>query len=175
MLKNVEISDQVTKGFHGTTRDAADEIIETDFKLTAPDSSPFLGEGVYFFENQLSQAKRWARRVCANSGKAAAVIRSNIRHGKLLNLTDKEQCDNLEWFANEYEHKSSTRVTLATIIDIAAEKLNVDVVKGARIWENPTRLMRTSFTADLEIILAVRNKTNILSKEIIWGEIGKVV
>jgi hypothetical protein len=64
---------------------------------------------------------------------------------------------------------------LAAIIDIAAEKLNVEVVKAVRIPGNAGFLMGTSFSPDVEVILAVRNLTNILSKAIIWSQLNKPV
>ncbi len=168
MQPRIEVSDQITKGYHGTKLDAARGIIANGFARSAPDSGAFLGEGVYFFDGQVSQAKRWATEHKAKTGDAIAVIGSNIKFGRMLNLADKEQSDCLNWFACEYRLRTKMKVTLATIIDIAAEKLNAQVVKAVRIPKNPSQLMETTFSADVEIILAVRELSNILSKEIVW-------
>ena len=184
MQNRLETSDLETKGYHGTSLAVAKEIEQTSFKLSAPDSGAFLGEGVYFFDNQPSQAKRWARTRREFIGKPIAVIESRIRYGRLLNLTENEHKDLLNWFylaccersGGEFRRRSGTEnASLAAIIDIAAEKLNVEVVKAVRIPRNAGFLMGTSFSADIEVILAVRNLTNILSKAIIWSQLNKPV
>lgn len=168
---NLEILDQQTKGYHGTSLPIAQEIIRTNFKFSAPDSGAYLGEGVYFFDNQPSQAKRWAK-IMRNTRDGSAVIKSDIRYGKLLNLTDRGQCEELKRFRAKYEEKTKKQVTLPTIIDIAAERLQVECVKAIRIPQAPEMLTKQGFSPDVELILAVRNLTNILSKAIEWSEIG---
>jgi hypothetical protein len=171
MGPKLNISDQVTAGYHGTSLAAADEIVRTNFKLSAPDSGAYLGEGVYFFDNQPSQAKRWATtRFGTTPGTKVAVIQSKIKYGRLLNLTDREHHDSIQWFAREFQRKANKTVTLPTIIDIVAEKLNAEVVKAMRIPRKPSFLMETGFSADIEVILAVRDVTNILSREQIWSQ-----
>jgi hypothetical protein len=169
MEPRIEVSNQTTTGYHGTTLDAATQILENSFELPPPDTHSFLGEGVYFFDGQPSQAKRWASEHRAQTGDKIAVIKSDIRYGRVLNLTDKEQSDYLKLFACEYQMKARARVTLAAIIDIAAEKLRVHVVKAMRIPKNPDWIMNTAFSSDVEIILAVRDISNILSKEMVWN------
>jgi hypothetical protein len=176
MQNRLQTSDLETLGYHGTSQAVAKEIEQTSFKMSAPDSGAFLGEGVYFFDNQPSQAKRWARTRREFVGKPIAVIESRIRYGRLLNLTENEHKNLLNWFAGEFRRRSGTQnASLAVIIDIAAEKLSVEVVKAVRIPGNAGFLMGTSFSPDIEVILAVRNLTNILSKAIIWSQLNKPV
>lgn len=173
MPATIENSEHVTTGYHGTLLKSAEEIVRTQFKMSAPDSGAYLGMGVYFFDNQPSHARRWARRGLA-PGSQVAVIASDVKYGRLLNLTDKQHCDDLAWFKREYERKTQTPVSFAAAVDIAAEKLNVDVVKANRVPGNPTPryssgLMDLGFSADVEMILAVRNLSNILSKDLVWS------
>ncbi len=171
MTHKLDISDQVTTGYHGTSLAAAEEIVRTNFKVSAPDSSAYLGVGVYFFDNQPSQAKRWAKtRFGSKPGETVAVLRSKIKYGRLLNLTDREHHDSILWFATEYQRKTGKTVTRSTVIDIAAEQLNAEVVKAIRVPRNPGFLMHTGFSADVEVILAVREVKNILSREQIWSQ-----
>lgn len=173
MGPKLDISDQVTAGYHGTSLAVAQEIVGTTFKMSAPDSGAYLGVGVYFFDNQPSQAKRWAKtRFGTTPGSKVAVIQSKIKYGRLLNLTDREHHDSVQWFAREYQRKANKTVTLPTIIDIVAETLNAEVVKAMRIPKNPNFLMQTGFSADIEVILAVRDVKNILSREQIWSEMA---
>jgi hypothetical protein len=171
MSPKLEISDQVTTGYHGTSLSEAEEIVRTNFKPSAPGSGAYLGGGVYFFDNQPSQAKRWARKYSGTKpGDKVAVIESKIKYGRLLNLTDREQYDSIHWFASEYRLKANRAVNLPTIIDIVAEKINAEVVKAIRVPDRPKFLMETGFSADIEVILAVRDIRNILSRENIWSE-----
>lgn len=174
MKVKVATSAQVAKGFHGTTQESAQEIVKTCFRLPGPNSGAYLGDGVYFFENQEGHARAWARTHCAKNvkGTSIAVIESDVRYGQLLNLTEPEQFETVQWFKAEYERKSQKSVTFATIIDIVAAQVKVEVVKACRIQSKP-RLMSPGFSADVEIILAVRTLGNILSNKLIWsGMVG---
>jgi len=158
----------MTRGYHGTKRDAADEIVKTQFKPCAPNSGSYLGEGVYFFDNQPSHAEDWAENQVGNRvrGTPVAVIESEIRYGNLLNLTDHKHFFEVRRFKDEFEKKTKTKTTLATIIDIVAAQTKAEVVKATRIRANGV-LMENSFSSDVELILAVRELRNILSKRVV--------
>lgn len=148
--------------------------MRTNFKPAGKNSGAYLGEGVYFFDNQLSHAKTWAKNQAGKRqrGTVIAVIESEIKYGNLMNLTDPEALETVKTFKNAYERKTNIPVTLATIVDIVADKTNAEVVKACRYPGN-TQLMPQGFTADVEIILAVRAIGNILSKRLVWsGMIG---
>ncbi len=160
-----------TRGFHGTTQEDADEIIRTNFKPSPRNTGAYLGEGVYFYENQRHYARSWARNHRANrvKGTQIAVIESEIRYGMLLNLAEPQHFETVMWFKSEFERKARTKATLAAVIDIIADQTRAEVVKGWRILRNPT-LMDLGFSADIEVILAVREIKNILSKSIVLSE-----
>lgn len=167
-LPNLKPLADTTRGFHGTRQNEADEIIRTNFKPSARNAGAYLGEGVYFFDNQLGHAKDWAENRAGNRmrGTAVAVIQSEVRYGKLLNLTDDEHLQTVRWFKTEFERNGRTRTTLAAIIDIVADKTGAEVVKACRIRGNSLQ-MEHGFSADVEIILAVRALGNILSKQVV--------
>ena len=167
MSVNIENSDHRTKGFHGTSKISADEIIRTGYVKSKPDSGAYLGEGVYFFENQLTNAKNWALRR-SPVGTQVAVIESDVRYGRLLNLADRQHLDELGWFRKGLERKAMKAISFATAVDVAAAALNVDVVKANRIVGDPG-VKGPGFSADIEMILAVRNLSNILSKDLVWS------
>lgn len=165
-----------TQGFHGTKQDDADEIIRTNFKPSARNSGAYLGEGVYFFDNQPAHAREWAVKRVGNGmrGTKVAVVESEIKYGNLLNLTDYDEFETVKWFKDAYEKKANAPTTLATIIDIVADKTKAEVVKACRIPQNP-ELMTPGFSSDVELILAVRTLRNILSKKVVWsGMIGYI-
>ena len=86
-----------------------------------------------------------------------------------MNLTDSDAFETVKRFKIDFERKVNQAVTLATIIDIVAEKTGAEVVKACRFPGN-TQLMYQGFSADMEIILAVRAIGNILSKRLVWSE-----
>ena len=171
-IPRVDLLSNSTRGYHGTTHDAADVILLTDFKAPNQNPDAYLGGGVYFFDNQLSHACDWAKNHAGgrNKGTRIAVIEADISYGKLLNLCNPQQFDDMKWFKDEFERKSNSHTTLATIIDIIAEKVNVDVVRAMRILRQP-QIIGAGFSTDIELILAVRNLKNILSKKLIWSGI----
>ena len=62
------------RGFHGTTRQAANAILQDRFRIS---QNPYdwLGDGVYFFQDGLERAWEWAR---VKHGIEAAVIGAEI-------------------------------------------------------------------------------------------------
>lgn len=171
MAYKIQNSEHLTVGHHGTSHDSACIILQENFKLPPPDTESYLGLGVYFFENQLGNAKRWAFRYHGQSrGSTVAVIQSKIKCGRMLDLTERDVYETVTWFAREFERKARQRATLATVIDIAAAQLGAEVVRAVRVRSNAVYLLGTGFSTDIEIILAVRELKNILSTEMIWSE-----
>jgi hypothetical protein len=62
-----------------------------------------------FSRDQPSQAERWARRE-KPAGAKLAVISSDVRYGRLLNLTDPQHCDLPGSFKREYDRMASATV-----------------------------------------------------------------
>ena len=52
--------ESTVRGFHGTDEVVANEILATGY-IAGTSQSSYLGKGVYFFEDQLPHAKRWAK------------------------------------------------------------------------------------------------------------------
>jgi len=170
MAHKIQHSDHITVGHHGTSHAQACAIVRDSFKLPPPGTESYLGVGVYFFENQISNAKRWAfRRHGQTRGTTVAVIQSKIRCGRMLDLTERDLYDTVNWFAREFERKARQKASLAAIIDIAADQLGAEVVRAVRVPKNAAFLLGTGFSTDIEIILAVRELKNILSSEMIWS------
>ncbi|MBE7337488.1 MULTISPECIES: hypothetical protein [Staphylococcus] len=79
-------------GHHGTTSQACDRIMKSDFTLTPIDKGWF-GQGVYFFEDDKNLAYEWVKK--EKSGKIPKVIEADIEVPAInfLNLTDVKSCD----------------------------------------------------------------------------------
>lgn len=85
----------VFTGYHATSRDRAEAIMRRNFKKS---KSGWLGEGVYFFEDNPKLAVEWARykyRNDENALSAVTVIQSEIRchKEKILDLTNPQSED----------------------------------------------------------------------------------
>ncbi len=73
-------------GFHGCSQETYKEVIYYCQELRASNNVyDWLGNGIYFWENNLARAKEWAER---RYGDDAAVIGAVIDLGYCLNLTD---------------------------------------------------------------------------------------
>jgi len=73
-------------GYHGTSGAKADGIIRVGFK-TSENAYDWLGTGVYFFEEDLGRAQRWARDSAPDD---PSVVAAAISLGNVLDLFDQE-------------------------------------------------------------------------------------
>ena len=81
-------------GFHGCTKETHERVLTYHEELKASANSyDWLGNGIYFWENNLVRAKEWAKR---RYGEDAAVIGAAIYLGYCLNLTDSASEDELK-------------------------------------------------------------------------------
>ena len=98
-------------GFHGCTKETHERVLTCHEELKASENSyDWLGNGIYFWENNLVRAKEWAKR---RYGDNAAVIGATIDLGYCLNLTDS---------ASENELKDGYEM-LKLLCEIAGEEL----------------------------------------------------
>lgn len=81
-------------GFHGCSMETYHNVIVKQQELKASDNAyDWLGNGIYFWENNLQRAEEWAVR---RYGENAAVIGAVIDLGSCLNLTDSASADELK-------------------------------------------------------------------------------
>lgn len=93
-------------GFHGCTKNTHEKVLTFHEELRGSDNSyDWLGNGIYFWENNLVRAWEWAKR---RHGDDAAVIGAVIDLGYCLNLTDS---------ASEQELKNGFKM-LKTLCDL---------------------------------------------------------
>lgn len=98
--------------YHGTSRDAAYEIIETrNFRVSSGDAT-FLGTGAYFFEAGPRHALSWADRKGELEGCQVAVIEAVIHAEVVLNLCDRKHQSTIQ---SIYSHLSSLQELPAQI------------------------------------------------------------
>jgi hypothetical protein len=84
-------------GYHGCTRETAEQIIAGQPFLPSTRRYDWLGVGIYFWEYGPFRAREWAE---VRFGNGAAVLEATIRLGWCLNLLDIEHHAN---FAKAYE------------------------------------------------------------------------
>ena len=75
----------VVRGYHGTSATQAAVIVRDGFRPSDNDYD-CLGNGVYFFENGLVQARTWAKRMHPSE---PAVVQADIRLEDCLDLKDR--------------------------------------------------------------------------------------
>jgi hypothetical protein len=74
----------VIRGYHGTSATQADVIVRDGF-LSSHNDYDCLGNGVYFFEDGLAQARAWAKRAHPSD---PAVVQADIRLEDCMDLKD---------------------------------------------------------------------------------------
>jgi hypothetical protein len=170
MSDKLVYQESTVRGFHGTDGVIAQTILSDGYKIGTTDRN-YLGSGVYFFEDQLSKAKKWAKRcnsgTCAES-KKIAVLLSKVRWGYCLNLTDEDCFKRLVDFKSQIQIKTSRKISLAAAVDIAVKALKADTVRAVRTPKG-AELDELRFSADSEVILSVVNLSNITDTSVHWS------
>ncbi|MFD0619674.1 hypothetical protein ACFQZR_19580 [Paenibacillus sp. GCM10027629] len=64
-------------GYHGTSNSAAEQIDKGNFRVTH-DRAGWLGSGVYFYQENIENAKYWAKRKFVNKGRLGGLLRVEL-------------------------------------------------------------------------------------------------
>jgi hypothetical protein len=121
-------------GFHGCDAETADRVVNGKLHLRASRNDyDWLGQGIYFWENDPVRAKQWAlakAKRAAASGKsyAPAVIGATIDLGQCLNLLDATSNKLLRLGYN--------------VLDAAQSKLGLPMPINATLNNDPDILLR---------------------------------
>lgn len=183
------------KGYHGTSLEAANNIIATQYNISIG-YKEWLGDGVYFFVNGLSstpqeQAKEWAIATSWNNENKNhdytkyGVLETSIVVDNLLDLTVEEGVNVLTFLCDEldakiHKHQSSQGKYKAPLegflINLAREEgiIPIDVVKGNfYIKFTKQRLRNLNFkVANCTICSVYNKKQNLLNNRIVeQGEV----
>lgn len=149
--------------YHGTTRDSIIEILENEVFHIIPRKDHWLGDGIYFFVDDIGKAIWWsemtARRFKKSSGDTGVIFVEayKIKKEKLLNLdseTDRKKVANFiknspkSFTMNltsdgEEQRKMEAR---AKLINIIVDYYDMVAVKGTFHKDHPKKL---SFLDDL--------------------------
>jgi hypothetical protein len=170
---DIQYSEVITEGYHGTNFQSANEILKYGFKI-GRNKSLRLGDGVYFYEQSYSNAFRWAERT--NSKNQIAVLISRIKLGSCLNLTDSAHRDMVKEVARKIKNTisvaSSNQITDALVINYICRLSDIDTVKAAFTSPKAPKLFRGSKLVEYQqIIICVRKSEQILSTSIVNHEV----
>lgn len=103
--RSARLEDLVVVGFHGTTRERAESIVEGGFNEPSKHDWEWLGNGVYFWQDGPYRAQEWAWEwTVERHGGEAAVVGATIKleRAKIIDLIDIEWCDWLKRFYQDY-------------------------------------------------------------------------
>jgi hypothetical protein len=137
-------------GFHGTSNQSADEIINSNYKIT-PNPEDWLGSGVYFFINGIScpikNANDWARKKFGDD--SSAVLKSYIvaSHDSVLNLTTAAGLSTYDKFRIKFLEQN--KIALADRRD-----LNIKKRKDIRLDD---RIVTEALLTELSISVLIHN------------------
>ena len=170
-------------GYHGTSMDAAIEIIESGFKPSNNDYD-WLGEGVYFWQDAPIRAKQWAQSVYPQQ---PAVIKSLIRLDNCIDLLDVGWIPSIRALYNRFvEDYQSSNLPLPTqnpgrskahrldrtFFDYAVETINLSSTRKVEtirsVFVEGENIYPSSAIYDLaHVQIAVRNTASIQKSTII--------
>ena len=85
--------------YHGTNRSAAKDILKTNSFLESKGKEHWLGEGIYFFEKDVGQARDFISK--ARKTRDYSIIEAEISSEKLLDLVDKDTFEELNDLCEE--------------------------------------------------------------------------
>src|ERR1017187_936661 len=119
-------------GYHGTDFRAAENIVKVGFRPYSNESTddPFLGPGVYFYEDSELQAQQWARihlKKKPHLGKRIGVIRSLIYLGECFFVDHPEYSKVIAEIEADLAETGDYVDRLRTI-EIIVERLRIDTV-----------------------------------------------
>lgn len=146
-----------TLGYHGTDNKASERILlnPKDWRGSIG-AFPFLGEGIYFYENSRIWAFRWAVRKYGSS--EAAVLKAIIILGKCLDLCDAETIELIRTAATELATRRGRPVKIGAVINHLSHTQKVDTVRAAQQDPHPNPVIAGAqlFTG-FRIMICVKN------------------
>ena len=145
--------------YHGTSWDASQVILREGFICTGSGQDMFLGKGVYVYNNQVSEARVWAKVHRAYS--PWAVVRATIRLGFSVNLDEAKHRDALTKLASRLR-KGNKSIPDALVINALADLTRVDSVTATRRKPSARPYRESSpFEDGNRLIICVRPLENI--------------
>ena len=135
-------------GYHGCSKEAAEQILVVRRFLPSQRAYGWLGEGVYFWEYAPYRALDWAIVKCDRKGDQPAVLQATIHLGRCLNLLDIRHVPNLErTYRKFFASIGEERIPVNT--DQGAHFLDRAVIdaycRGAGVSSRPHQTVRGSF------------------------------
>jgi hypothetical protein len=108
----------VNNAYHGTDRFAAEKILADGRFNVSRGPDHWLGDGVYFFQGSIAEAKWWARKTTKERRlKEYAILKAKVLLGKCLDLTKTEFWEQLEEWIEYLKEKGVRDLTDAYVIN----------------------------------------------------------
>ncbi|WPX08550.1 hypothetical protein [Anaerocellum danielii] len=158
-------------GYHGTTRESAIKILASKKFLISRGKKQWLGEGVYFFENDLKQAYNWCTK--ARKYRDWVIIKSRIEADTLLDLCDLETFELFEALVykikNRIDNKGNNKFRWRElhVIDLMYRLCPFDVVRAAYIVPSSKPISGTNIYP-IQVQVCVKNIECIKSIEEVY-------
>lgn len=119
------------EAYHGTTREAAGAIVESQSIHVSDTPDEWLGRGAYFFQGSIHRAREWAQRHHPDS---PAVVCARVKLGHCIDLLDNRWKHPIEAIAEEIESEGPGYRNEGKRHQLDCEIMN----RLAEIWEPQT-------------------------------------
>jgi len=152
----------VPDAFHGTSDANAGLILKQNSFRSGNNERSYLGDGVYFFESSIEEARKWAtgrfkdEKIC--------VLRATLHLGKCLNLQEFEH-QKLVFEVKEKLLKLDIKeeeLTDALLINFFARQFDIDSVKAIIVKDRLETFFKGSkFFRHIQVIICMKNMSRI--------------
>lgn len=156
------------KGYHGTTRDNADKIMDMNLFFPSTGEEEWLGTGVYFFED-IYQALHW----CTQTRRYPyyAVLVSKLNSDNVFDLTNMDHLQEFMKMAKSLKDRYKTtkdrhkrKLINAVVLNFLYKVKPFDMVRAA--FNSPVRLQAERVNVlPVQIQLCVKNNSCITGIE----------
>lgn len=161
--------EKVFIGYHGTTRENGKNIIAMKYFHYSVGEKEWLGTGVYFFEDDIIQAKNFC--VKARKYDEWMIIKSEIKATKVIDLINSEHLAEFRTIANKirnrYKKQSDGRpreLLNSVVLNIMYRANPYEIVRACFVVPKANRIYGTNISP-MQIQLCVRDRCCIKSYE----------
>lgn len=150
-------------GYHGTTLDAADIIINTQTFKESIKEEEWLGKGVYFFEKDIDQAKNFCNK--ARKYTQYSILESQIEAKVCIDLDKTKIMEQMNDIAKRIKSrylklkdgKTPRKIINSVILEFLYNLESYDMTKKTFIVNQKQPIERTNFEW-VQIQMCVRNR-----------------
>ena len=113
-------------GYHGTNKEAANDIKNNGINVSFNTDDKFLGQGFYLWRDSLKRARRWAAKP-DNTSVAVLAVEIESKHDEMLNFTSREWGNERELLDIFFRYFKKKNKSFGEFIDFLRKEENLKI------------------------------------------------